>query len=538
MVQRYDFILVGAGSAGCVLANRLSANGRFRVLLLEAGGDDRRFWLQVPLGYGKSFYDSRVNWMYQTEPVVTTANRQSYWPRGKVLGGSSTINAMVYIRGQAEDYQHWQAQGNPGWGWQDVLPLFKRIENHSLGESDFHGGDGPLHIDATQRGIHPICASYLAACREAGLAHNADFNGATQEGAGYYHINVKNGRRMSASRAYLWPVQNRANLRIETRAQATRILFQGRKATGIEYVKNGETHTALAGKEVILCAGAINSPQLMLASGVGPAAELSALGIKVVHDSPAVGKNLQDHYGVDHIYRSTQPTLNNQLHPLAGKLWAGLKYVVARQGPLSRNINHAGGFFRSRADLTRPNIQLYFCPLSYRKAPAGTRALMNPDSFAAFQIGISPCRPTSRGYLRLKSADPLLPPEIQPNYLSTEHDVAEMREGLQFLRRLAATPTLKSLIAEEIEPGPSVMDEAGLLQHAREKGDTVFHPASSCRMGSDPTNNVVDASLKVYGISGLRIADASIFPSLPSGNTNAAAIMVGEKASDLVLDYH
>ncbi len=536
MAHEFDFIIVGAGSAGSVIANRLSQNGLHSVLLLEAGGDDRRLWVQVPLGYGKTFYDSDVNWMYMTEPVVPTANRPSYWPRGKILGGSSSINAMIYIRGQAEDYEDWLKAGNRGWGWGDVLPAFKRMENHSAGENDYHGGNGPLYIDASSRGLHPLCGSYIKAGMEAGLPHNPDFNGSHQEGVGIYHLNIRNGQRMSASRAYLWPARKRPNLHIETRAHATRILFEGRAAVGIEYLKNGQKHSVHAVKEIILSAGAINSPQLLLLSGVGPVADLSGLDIKAVHNCPAVGQNLQDHYYVDHIYRSTQPTLNCRLHPWWGKLWAGLQYVVARRGPLSRNINHAGGFFRTRADLRRPNMQLYFSPLSYRRAVPGERHLMSPDPYPAFVTGISQCRPTSRGYIRLKSPDPMVPPEIQPNYLATEHDLQENLEGVKFLRQLALTPTMKQLIAEEVEPGPKATDDKGLIQHIREQGSTVFHPASSCRMGTDPVANVVDAELKVHGLAGLRIADASIFPTMPSGNLNAPVIMVGEKASELILD--
>jgi choline dehydrogenase len=536
--EDYDYIIVGAGSAGSVLANRLTANGQNRVLLLEAGGDDRRFWLQVPLGYGKCFYDSRVNWMYQTEPVANTANRTSYWPRGKVLGGSSSINAMIYIRGQAEDYDHWCAAGNPGWDWKSVLPMFKRMEDHSLGESEFHGANGPLHVDASSRGLHPIYKHYVKACEEVGLPLNNDFNGATQEGAGSYHINIKDGRRMSASRAYLWPIRKRHNLRIETHALATKILFEGSRAVGVNYVKNGKTQTVRAGVEVILSAGAINTPQLLLLSGIGPAEELSALNIPVIHNSPAVGKNLQDHYGLDHIYHSKLPTLNNELHPTTGKLWAGLKYLLARRGPLARNINHAGGFFRTRAELTRPNMQLYFSPLSYQKTPPGTRPLLNPDPFSAFCIGISQCHPTSLGYIRLKSTDPNNAPEIQPNYLATEHDQQEMLEAILFLRRLADAPTMRNIISSEIDPGSLIVDDEGLMNHAREQGGSVFHPAGTCRMGPDSTTSVVDASLKVHGLKGLRVADASIFPSLPSGNTNAPAIMVGEMASELILHHY
>lgn len=535
MPREYDFIVVGAGSAGCALANRLSKYGRNRVLVLEAGGSDRRFWVQVPLGYGYCFYDHKINWMFRTEAVAGMAKRSSYWPRGKVLGGSSSINAMIYIRGQAADYDDWEAAGNPGWGWQDVLPIFKRMEDHSLGAGDFHGSGGPLHVDATSRGRHPICDTYIQACGELGLNRNDDFNGATQEGAGFYHINTSNGLRMSASRAYLWPVRHRPNLDIELNAQVTRILFQGDRAVGLEYLKNGHQHSVRARKEIILSSGAINSPQLLLLSGIGPAGDLTKLGIEPVCNSPAVGKNLQDHYSVDYLYRSRRPTLNNQLHPLTGKLWAGLQYLVARRGPLARNINHAGGFFRTSADLTRPNMQLYFSPLSYQKMAAGSRQLLNPDSFPAFQVGISQCRPTSRGFLRLRHPDPMAALEIQPNYLSTDHDLQENLAGVKFLRELARTPTMEVLIAEELDPGPQVVDDDGLIAHIRERGDTVYHPAGSCRMGCDPQISVVDATLKVHGIEGLRVADASIFPYLPSGNINAAAIMVGEKASDMIL---
>ncbi len=535
MPLEYDYIIVGSGSAGCVLANRLSASGKDKVLLLEAGGDDRRFWLQVPLGYGKAYFDDQVNWRYMSEPVPGTDNRQSYWPRGKVLGGSSSINAMVYIRGQQQDYDDWRAAGNPGWGWEGVLPSFKRMECHGFGASAYHGGDGPLHIETSSRGLHPISEAFIEACTQAGIPRNPDFNGATQEGAGAYHITVKNGRRMSASRAYLWPIRKRANLHIETRAHATRISFEGRRATGIEYSKNGEMHKVQARKDVILSAGAVNTPQLLLLSGVGPAAELSRLGIDVVHDSAAVGRNLQDHYFVDHMYRSTQPTLNDVLHPWWGKLFAGLQYVVARRGPLARNINHAGGFFRTRSELERPNMQLYFSPLSYQKMASDSRSLTNPDPFSAFNIGISQCHPTSRGYLRLKSPDPAEHPEIQPNYLATEHDRAETLEGIKFLRRLALTPLMTALIEAEVDPGPAAASDDELMRHACENGGTVFHPASTCRMGPDPAENVVNSELKVHGLSGLRVADASIFPTMPAGNINGPVIMVGEKASDLIL---
>ncbi len=531
----YDFIIVGGGSAGCVLANRLTESGRHKVLLLEAGGDDRRFWIQVPVGYGRTFYDSRVNWMYLTEPDPATGGRQSYWPRGKVLGGSSSINAMVYIRGQAQDYDDWARLGSPGWSWQDVLPLFRKMENHPLGETRHHGATGPLHICDPCSDLHPLCTEFIQAGKEAGLPYNPDFNSEIQEGVGYYHLTIRNAVRMSAARAYLRPARGRRNLVVITNAHATRVLFEGTRAVGVEYERNHQTHKVLAGREIILCAGAINSPQLLMLSGVGNDRELRSLDIDVIHGNPAVGRNLQDHYGIDHLYRSKQPTLNNQLYPWWGKLWAGMKYVLARRGPLGISLNQGGGFFRTRDELTRPNMQLYFSPLSYLKAPPGTRPLMNPDPYAAFALGVSQCRPTSRGYLRLRSSNPAEHPEIRPNYLDTDIDLNETLEGVRFLRTLSQTPTMKNLVAYEMEPGIDVQDDDGLIEHVRNRGTSVFHPVSTCRMGPDDGENVVDHRLKVHGVSNLRVADASIFPTIPSGNTNAPAMMVGEKASELIL---
>ncbi len=535
MPDAYDFVIVGAGSAGCVLANRLSASGKHSVLILEAGGDDRRFWLQVPLGYGRSFYDKSVNWMYLTEPVPGTASRQSYWPRGKVLGGSSSINAMVYIRGQPEDYQDWLAAGNCGWGWQDVRSIFERMEDHNGSHSDTYGSGGPLFIETSRRGAHALIDDFVRACAEAGLPANANFNGQTQDGAGLYHTTIKNGRRMSASRAYLWPARGRPNLRIETYAQTTSISFEGHRAIGVEYSQGGKAHKVSANREVILCAGAVNSPQLLMCSGIGPAGELQAHGIPVIQHAPSVGQNLQDHYCVDHVFRSTKASLNGQLYPTWGKLWAGLQYLLARRGPLSRNINHAGGFVRTRADIKRPNIQLYFSPLSYKRMPPGTRKLLSPDPFPGFSISISQCHPTSRGSLCLNSSDPMTPPQIQPNYLATRHDRQENLEGVKFVRQLTQTPTMRALIGEEIHPGATTSSDEDLLQHIREHGATVYHPSCTCRMGADPDHNVVNADLKVHRLAGLRIADASVFPTLPAGNINGPTIMVAEKASELIL---
>jgi choline dehydrogenase len=531
----FDYIVIGAGSAGCVIASRLSEDGHNKVLLLEAGPDDRRFWLQVPVGYGKTFYDPRVNWMFTTEPVPSAGGRTSYWPRGKVLGGSSSINAMVYVRGQPEDYDDWRDAGNPGWGWDDVLPLYKRMESHAWGESDAHGGSGPIGIMAPTHELHPTCENFFRACEEAGQTRNPDFNGERQEGTGPFHLTIKNGQRMSASRGYLWPARKRANLKIETGADVQRILFEGNRAVGVEYRRNGTTHRARAAAEIVASAGAVGSPKILMLSGIGPADELGALGIDPVADSPAVGRNLQDHFDVGFVYRSTVPTLNNTLHPWHGKLWAGMKYVLGRTGPLALSLNQAGAFIRTEPDLVRPNMQIYYSPLSYLKAPPGTRPLMNPDPYAAFNMSASPCRPTSRGFLRLRSPDPMAAPEIHPSYLETEHDQKEAIAGLRFLLNLASMPALKGMIETPVLPYPASDGDDELLDYARAYGVTVFHPAGSCGMGPDPRRTVVGPALKVHGVEGLRVADASVFPTLPSGNTNAASMMIGEKASDLIL---
>ncbi|MEX2628720.1 MAG: GMC family oxidoreductase N-terminal domain-containing protein [Tistlia sp.] len=535
----YDYIVVGAGSAGCVLANRLSESGRHRVLLLEAGGSDRNFWISTPIGYGRIFYDPGVNWMYRTEPDPGTGGRVSYWPRGKVLGGSSSINAMVYVRGQPGDFDDWAAAGNPGWSWADVLPVFRRMERHVLGESTLRGGAGPLSVSGIARDAHPLCQVYLKACAEAGFTLVEDLNGPEPDAAGLYHLTIKDGRRASAASAYLAPARRRPNLRVETHAQATRVLLDGRRAIGVEYRRHGRLEKALAGREVILSAGAVNSPQLLQLSGVGPAELLRRHGLAVQLDSPAVGRNLQDHLGLDFLFRSRLPTLNQQLRPWWGKLRAGLTYLALHRGPLALSVNQGGGFVRGRPGLERPNLQLYFSPVSYLKAPPGTRPLLNPDPYPAFLLGYSACRPTSRGHLEIRSADPFEAPAIHPNYLASEADLADHLDGWRLMRRLAATPAFAGLIESEITPGAGIADlpggEAAILADVRARAGTVFHASCTCAMGPDPASAVVDARLKVHGLEALRVIDASIFPSVPSGNTNAPAIMVGEKGAELVL---
>ncbi|MGH6933898.1 MAG: GMC family oxidoreductase, partial [Dongiaceae bacterium] len=474
--------------------------------------------------------------MYWTEPIPGLGDRVIYYPSGKVLGGSSSINAMVYARGHPADFDDWAAMGNPGWRWQYILPLYKRMEDHAHGAGPEHGAGGPLHVTEIAAAAHPLSHVYLRAGQEAGLGYNPDLNGASMEGVGLYQITTRGALRLSAARAYLWPARRRANLRILTNALVARVLLDGKRAIGVEYRHRGRSVAAHAAREVILSAGAINSPQLLQFSGIGPGNVLRACGIEVKHESPAVGRHLQDHLCYDHIYRASQPSMNEELLPWSGRLRAGLRYVLRRTGPLSLSINQGGGFFRSRPDLPHPDIQLYFSPLTYERTPPGIRALMRPDPFPGFSTSVSPCHPTSRGYLQIRSSDPTQAPFIQPNMLSTDDDVTQMLGGARFLRRLAATPALASVIDEELKPGRAIGSDDELIADIRQRGYSVFHPVGTCRMGPDPATAVVDHRLRVHGIASLRVIDASIFPTLTSGNTNAPAIMVGEKGADLVAE--
>jgi choline dehydrogenase len=453
----------------------------------------------------------------------------------EVILSAGAINAMVFIRGQPADFDDWRGLGNPGWGWADVLPYYRKLEDSARGPSEFRGRGGPLAVADVSADLHPLCVAFLAAGAEIGLPRTEDFNGAAPEGVGLYEITTRDGRRVSAAGAYLHPAMRRGNLHVETHALATRITFDGTRATGIEYVQHGAMRMAAAAREVILSAGAINSPQLLQLSGVGPAPALRALGIDVLLDAPAVGAHLQDHLCIDHLYRARVPTLNDELRPWHGKLRAGLRYVLSRRGPLALSVNQGGGFVRSRPGLARPDMQLYFSPLSYLRAPPGERPLMSPDPYPGFLLSAQPCRPASRGRIELRSKDPLAPPRIIPNSLAVGSDLDDLVEGALLLRRLAAAPSLAKVIDAELHPGANVVTREALADDIRQRASTVFHPVSTCRMGGNPAESVVDATLKVHGLACLRVIDASVFPAVTSGNTNAPTIMVAEKGADLVL---
>jgi choline dehydrogenase len=519
----FDYVIVGAGSAGCVLANRLTADGRTSVLLLEAGPRDRDVWIHVPLGYGKLFARTDVNWAYESEPEPALNGRRVFTPRGKVLGGSSSINGLVHIRGQREDYDGW---GVPGWAFADLLPYFRKSEDHDRGASEWHGAGGPLAVSSLPD-RHELCDAFIASAASLGVPLNDDFNGPSQEGTGYYQATARNGRRCSTAVGYLRPAEKRPNLRVEVESLATRVVFEGARAVGAAYEARGARHEARgarhearAAREVILCGGSFNSPQLLQLSGVGPRALLERHGVPVVHDAPGVGEDLQDHFYCRTFWRCTRPiTLNDDMRTLWGQARIGLRYLLARRGPLTVSAGYAAAFVRTRPEVPRPDAQIYF--INFSTAKRGGH--LHP--FSGFTLSVSQTQVESRGSVRIASADPRAAPAIRYNYLATERDRRVMVDALKFVRRIAAAPPLRGYVAAEEFPGPRVQTDADWLAFCREAGDTVFHPTSTCRMGTD-ARAVVDPR---------RVVDASVMPSVPSGNINAPVIAIAEKAADLIL---
>ena len=526
--EPFDFVVIGAGAAGCVLANRLTASGRHSVLLLEAGGEDSSPWIHIPLGYGKHFTNPKVNWLYSSEPQAGAGGRRIGQPRGKVLGGSSSINGLLYIRGQREDYDHWRDLGNAGWSYADVLPYFRKSEDQQRGPDDYHGVGGPLSVsDPTEP--HPLADAWLAAADECGYPRNPDFNGATQEGFGYNQWTLKKGFRSSAATGYLRPARRRGNLTVVTRAHATRILFSDKRAIGVEYLRGGSLSTATARREVIAAGGSFNSPQLLQLSGIGPASLMQKFGIGVVSDLP-VGLNLQDHYTARMVYESTGAWTINEVVGSFGKgLAAALRYALFRSGPLAMGSSYATGFIRADPAAATPDIQTSISLFSSNKA--GDKL----HEFPGVSIAARLLRPESRGSVYIQGTDPLQPPAIAPNYLSSEKDCAVLLAGVKAMRRLMDTTAMHPYVVREHDPGPACASDADLMDFLRLRGGIAFHPVSTCKMGSDATA-VVDERLRVRGLQGLRVVDASIMPTLVSGNTFAPTVMIAEKGADMILE--
>ena len=530
--ESFDFIVAGAGSAGCVVATRLSESGRYNVLLLEAGPADKSFWIHVPMGFPMLFADPRINWMFETEPVEGLDQRSMYQPRGKVLGGTSAINGMVYIRGHRRDYDRWREMGCVGWGYDDVLPFFKKAEDQQRGPDEYHGVGGPLPVSDLGRPC-PLSDALIAAAQQSGIPFAADFNGSVQEGAGYYQSTIRDGRRMSTSQAYLRPARNRPNLKVVTGAQATRIVQEDGRAVGIEYRTKAGIQRADARREIVLSGGAFGSPQLLMLSGIGPGAHLQAFGIETHVDLPEVGANLADHFQASTMFRCARPvTINDLANSWPRKIAAGLQYLLFKRGPLSTSGIHAGIFTRSDPSLPQPDIQFNagIWSIGGMKGPG-----LAPHPFPGFSLAAVHLNPSTSGTVRLRSADPLAPPSISQQFLAGQGDIDPMIAAIRIARDIVRQPAMAAYYQGEIAPGPEVATDADIEAYLRATGVANLHPVGSCRMGADD-RSVVDPQLRVRGIDRLRVADASIMPTLPAGNTNAPSIMIGEKAVAMILE--
>ena len=525
----FDFIIIGAGSAGCVLANRLSENPGVSVAIVEAGGRDNNPWIHVPAGYYRTMLDPTVTWQFGSGPEPHLNDRIVNWPRGRVVGGTSAINGLLYVRGQSQDFDTWRQLGNTGWSFEDVLPYFKRAEDQERGADDFHGSGGPLGVSDV-RMKNPLCEAYIKASVAAGIPHTTDFNGSSQEGAGYYQLTTKDGRRCSTAVAYLKPVLSRGNLELITDAAVERLVLDGKRSTGVTFLQGGQSKTVRARREIILSAGAIGSPQILQLSGIGPGAALGDAGIDVKHDLPGVGENLQDHLQVRFVYETTlRDSLNTVWHSRTQQVRAGLDYMLSRQGILTIGAGVAGVFAKSRPELEAPDMQIHFMPLSSVGPGQGLH------KYPGVTASVCQLRPDSRGTLKVTSSSPSAQPDIVSKYLAQETDKDVLLRGLHLLRKISRQPEFAQFVAREVYPGDDVVTDDELMSYAREVATTIFHPCGTCKMGSD-NMAVVDERLRVHGLDGLRVADASIMPTMTSGNTNAPTIMIGEKASDMVLE--